>query len=37
VSYGIILRHNGEIQVKRQEGIGTSFMIRLPVAKEERV
>jgi PAS domain S-box-containing protein len=37
VSYGIIRRHNGEIQVKRQEGIGTSFMIRLPVAKEERV
>jgi signal transduction histidine kinase len=32
VSYGIIRRHNGEIQVKSQEGIGTTFMIKLPVA-----
>lgn len=37
VSYGIIRRHSGEIQVKSQEGTGTTFMIKLPVAKEERL
>ncbi len=37
VSYGIIRRHNGEIQVKSQEGKGTTFIIRLPVPREERV
>ena len=37
VSYGIIRRHSGEIQVKSQEGIGTTFMIKLPIAKEERL
>jgi len=35
VSYGIIRRHNGEIQMKSQEGRGTTFMIRLPVANGE--
>ncbi len=35
VSYGIIRRHSGEIQVKSQEGKGTTFMIKIPVAKEE--
>jgi signal transduction histidine kinase len=35
VSYGIIRRHNGEIQVKSQEGRGTTFMIKLPVANGE--
>ena len=35
VSYGIIRRHNGEIQVKSQEGRGTTFMIKLPLAEEE--
>ncbi len=33
ISYGIINRHHGEIQVETQEGRGTSFMIKLPVAK----
>jgi len=33
ISYGIIHRHQGEIQVESQEGIGTTFMIKLPIAK----
>ena len=34
ISYGIIHRHHGEIQVQSQEGVGTTFMIKLPIAKE---
>lgn len=37
VSYGIIRRHNGEIQVKSREGKGSTFTIRLPVSREEWV
>ncbi len=33
ISYGIIHRHHGEIEVESQEGVGTTFMIKLPVAK----
>ncbi len=33
MSYGIIQRHHGEIQVESQEGIGTTFMIQLPMVK----
>jgi PAS domain S-box-containing protein len=33
ISYGIIHRHQGEIQVESQEGVGTTFMIKLPIAK----
>jgi PAS domain S-box-containing protein len=33
ISYGVIHRHHGEIQVESQEGIGTTFMIKLPIAK----
>jgi len=33
ISYGIIHRHHGEIQVESQEGVGTTFMIKLPIAK----
>jgi signal transduction histidine kinase len=33
ISYGIIQRHHGEIQVESQEGVGTTLMIRLPIAK----
>jgi CheY-like chemotaxis protein len=33
VSYGIIRRHEGIVEVESQIGIGTSFRIRLPVAK----
>ena len=31
ISYGIIQAHGGEIQVKSQEGIGTEFLIHVPV------
>jgi signal transduction histidine kinase/CheY-like chemotaxis protein len=33
VSYGIILRHEGEIQVETEPGRGTTFKIKLPIAK----
>jgi two-component system NtrC family sensor kinase len=31
VCYGIIQKHNGVINVKSQEGIGTTMFIKLPV------
>lgn len=31
ISYGIIQAHGGEIHVKSQEGIGTEFLINVPV------
>jgi PAS domain S-box-containing protein len=34
ISYGIIHRHHGEIDVKSQEGMGTTFLIKLPIAHE---
>ena len=34
ISYGIIHRHHGEIEVKSQEGMGTTFLIKLPIAEE---
>ena len=33
ICYGIIQRHHGEIKVESQEGIGSTFMIKLPLAK----
>jgi len=33
ISYGIIQRHRGDIQVESQEGIGSTFVIKLPIAK----
>ena len=33
VSYGIILRHEGEIEVDTEPGRGTTFKIKLPIAK----
>ncbi len=33
VSHNIIQHHHGEIQVRSQEGAGTTFLIKLPVAK----
>ena len=37
ISYGIIKNHNGEIRVKSEIGVGTTFTIELPVytAKED--
>ena len=34
VSYGIIRRHHGEIEVESGEGLGTTFRINLPAVKE---
>ncbi len=31
ISYGIIKRHNGSIDVKSEVGIGTTFIIKLPI------
>lgn len=33
VSYGIIRRHGGDIEIESREGQGTTFVIRLPVGK----
>jgi PAS domain S-box-containing protein len=33
ICYGIIQRHRGEIKVESQEGMGSTFMIQLPLAK----
>lgn len=32
ISYDIIKKHNGEIAVESQVGVGTTFIVRLPVA-----
>ncbi|GAB4415156.1 MAG: ATP-binding protein [Thermodesulfovibrionales bacterium] len=37
VSYAIIKKHNGTINVQSRLGAGTTFIIELPVYKEERV
>jgi two-component system NtrC family sensor kinase len=31
ISYGIVQKHGGEIQVKSQPGIGTEFIVHMPV------
>jgi len=31
ISYGIIKKHNGEIDVRSEVGVGTTFLIRLPL------
>lgn len=36
ISYGIVQRHKGTIVVESQVGKGTSFTIRLPIAKEKK-
>jgi PAS domain S-box-containing protein len=36
ISYGIIHRHHGEIQVGSREGMGTTFRIELPISKKEK-
>jgi len=34
VSYGIICRHEGSVEVESELGQGTSFVIKLPIAKQ---
>ena len=36
ISYGIIKEHNGTISVQSEIGKGTTFIVRLPVATDER-
>ena len=33
VSYGIVEEHSGRISVESQQGIGTTFSVRLPVKR----
>ncbi len=35
LTYGIIVKHRGQIQVKTELGKGTAFHVRLPAAKQE--
>ena len=35
VCYGFIKDHGGDIEVKSQEGVGTTFTITLPVHESE--
>ena len=36
ISYGIIQRHKGNIEVKSQVDKGTTFIIRLPIARGKK-
>jgi len=37
ISYGIIQNHGGEIQVRSQKGVGTEFVIVIPVTIQSRL
>lgn len=37
ITYGIVLNHGGDIQVKSQPGTGTEFIISIPVKPDESV
>ena len=37
VSYGIISKHNGEIEVQSRPGLGTTFRVLLPVSRKDAV
>ncbi len=36
ISYGIIQNHGGEIQVRSEKGVGTEFIVIIPVAQVKR-
>jgi signal transduction histidine kinase/ActR/RegA family two-component response regulator len=36
VVYGVISRHKGRIEVESKEGLGTTFIIKLPASKEPK-
>lgn len=36
ISYGIIQNHGGEIQVRSEKGVGTEFIIIIPVAQQKK-
>lgn len=37
VTYGIIQRHNGSIEVKSKEGVGTTFIVKLPIGETSQI
>ena len=37
ISFGIVKEHGGVITVESEVGVGTSFIVRLPVGADERV
>jgi two-component system NtrC family sensor kinase len=37
VSYGVIERHHGQIEVQSEEGKGTTFTVKLPLQASEEV
>jgi signal transduction histidine kinase len=37
ISYGIVRKHNGEIDVRSELGVGTTFIVKLPVHQQHDV
>lgn len=36
ISYGIIQNHGGDIQVKSEKGVGTEFIVTIPIAQNKK-